>query len=354
MAWDPADLRLPGWLLRLLDALVRLRMRLPNGWRFGLTRPGIVFTAAWLGVWGAAFWSGNNLLYVCGGLLSGIAFAAILRGASLLRRTARTAPPAAPVAWPMASAGEALHVALDIPVPDDGRETGEIELGWRWRGMDGDSAGEGRARLRVTGSRCRLLARWSPPRRGVFRMQDARLATAAPAGLFVLERKLPRQDAHGDWIVLPRSVAWTMQMTGRGAGEAARTEGDAWRDLRAYAAGDAPRRIHWRKAGDAPEDWLVKRFAREEGGANVLCLDLRRPAGCDASSFAAGFERMLGRARFWLEHAQEAERMTLGRQIFDLRDTAGRMAALRALAMAAPEDTPPAPCDGLWLRVDTP
>ncbi len=349
MAWDPADLRLPGWLLRLLDALARLRLKLPGGWRIGLTRPGIVFAAAWTGVWGAAFWSANNLLYVCAGLLTGIAAVAIRRGAALLA-CARAMPLPC---WGHGEANQPRVVAFEADT--NAQDAGRVELRWAWREEGGAPAiGEACAALRFTPGRMQGRARLPAMPRGVFWMHKAHFSTAAPVGLFVLEKACEpaHAGAAAEWIVLPRAEAWPAGIAGEGAGPAGIADGDAWRDLRAYAAGDAPRRIHWRKAGDAPEDWLVKRFAREEGGSRRLCVDLRPPPGLARGGEA--FERMLGRARFWLERAQAAERLTLGRQSFDLRDEAGRMAALRALAMAAPDDAPPAPCDGLWLRADTP
>ncbi|RMG81653.1 MAG: hypothetical protein D6712_15870, partial [Chloroflexi bacterium] len=72
MAYDPADLRLPPWLLRLFDALVRVRLPVGPKWRLGLTRPGVMYALALFGIWAAAFYSGNNLLYLCGSVLLAI------------------------------------------------------------------------------------------------------------------------------------------------------------------------------------------------------------------------------------------------------------------------------------------
>mgnify|MGYP000350639483 CR=1 FL=1 len=85
MAYDPADLKLPHWLLRSLDLLIAISIPLGWSWRLGFTRPGIIFFAALLGIWAAAFYSGNNLLYLCGAMLTAISATALLHARRILR-----------------------------------------------------------------------------------------------------------------------------------------------------------------------------------------------------------------------------------------------------------------------------
>ncbi len=49
-----------------------------------MTRPGVIFVAALTGIWAAALYSGNNLLYLCGAALLALAAGAIWRGIRLL------------------------------------------------------------------------------------------------------------------------------------------------------------------------------------------------------------------------------------------------------------------------------
>ncbi len=356
---DPADLQLPRWLLRLLDALARLRIRLPGSWRAGATRAGLVFTGAWLGVWAAALYSGNNLLYLCASLLTGIALAAILRGVRLLRETAR-ALEAAPL--PPATAGREWRHPIERRLASPAI-AGVVTLAWRWQPADAhamDAQGmppgmeTGAGQALAGDGRLRLRLRASAKRRGVFRMAGLTLGTRAPVGLFALEKTLAFA---AEWWVLPAPAPWPAALEGMPDARGAHGR-EQWSDLaglRAYAPGDSPRRIHWRKAGHAPEDWLVKQFSpQERPRSDTLIVDLRLPAAraSDGAPDRArqAFERLLGQARRWLEEEPNARRLVLGAEVFDLRRKQARRAALRALAAARPADTPPAETRGILLR----
>jgi len=85
MAYDPSDLRLPPWILWLLDALIRVRLPFAPHWKIGMTRAAALMFFSLLGLWAAAFYSGNNLLYLCGGMLVSIAVLACLQSIQILR-----------------------------------------------------------------------------------------------------------------------------------------------------------------------------------------------------------------------------------------------------------------------------
>ncbi|MFQ5519112.1 MAG: hypothetical protein ACE5E3_03825 [Mariprofundus sp.] len=106
MAYDPADLKLPPWLLKLLDGLIAWRMPLAPGWLFGMTRAGVMFIAAMLGIWAAAFYSGNNLLYLCAAMMTAMLLAACLQAIQLLK----SFPPLPEL--PMLQAGQATLLRL--------------------------------------------------------------------------------------------------------------------------------------------------------------------------------------------------------------------------------------------------
>jgi len=329
MAYDPADLRLPGWLLRFLDALIRLRLPLGPGLRIGMTRPGVLLTAAVLGIWMAAFYSGNNLLYLCGAMLTALAGAAVVRGLQLLRALpALTAFP-----FPRFEAGE-TGILRELLPHDDGMAA-VLDVDLVCPGTQTEM------QLRAESQQLTLQGRLKPERRGVLRAGQERISTAAPLGLYRLT--LTRESAV-QLVCMPTTVAWT------DAGQFARRlqEGDEWRDLRAYATGDPLGRVHWRKATMEPKEWSVKRFARHESGEadETLTVDLRLPGGMPESAF----DILLGKAWFWLQ-TRYAGRLVIGRQHFDLGDPAARERAMLALAGADPGHHPPAYTGGLRLSL---
>ncbi len=322
MAYDPADLALPGWLLRWLDRWVRLQIPLGRRWTLGFTRPGLMFTAALAGVWAAAFYSGNNLLYLAGSMLVAVAVAALLRA----RRMLREASALLPGALPWLTAGETHFWRKELPAPrsdagilsvhllvaDGGGEA--LVLYGRWEPA---STGEPAGRMRWQGSFCE-------PRRGVRRFDTAILTTEAPIGLYRLSLARP---ASRTLVTLPQPLAWNWpgRVGERGGGR----EGDEWTDLRAYQAGDPLSRVHWRKAFGEPRDWSVKRFGSSLAEASdTLAVDLRAEG--------EALERMLGRARFWLEQHPAPRLLVLGSRRFPLHDEAQLKRAHLALAEARP------------------
>ncbi len=326
MAYDPADLRLPPLLLRLLDAIVRVRLPVWRGWRLGVTRPGALFVAALAGVWAAALYSGNNLLYLCGAMLLMLAVAGLAVAARLLTDM----PYLAPVMPALGEAGTPSVVGCRLSHAFPFAACVEV----RW--CDGVHA-----LLRCTPEGSRLQAHAPAMPRGLYDLNAQELVTEAPLGLWRLMRR--RNDA---WqrAVLPAPVAWSDAAAYAGA-QSSRPfrEGDEWRDLRAYVRGDPPARIHWRKA--VMGEWAVKRFSDGQAAAQtaILRVDLRGVPG-DA------FERLLGRVCFWMR-SREAGRLVLGSREFDLADAAERRAAFCALAAARPESAPPAGHGGLLLAL---
>ncbi|RMD96147.1 MAG: hypothetical protein D6816_19315, partial [Bacteroidetes bacterium] len=175
MAYDPADLRLPPWLLRLFDALVGVRLPVGPNWRLGLTRPGVMYALALLGIWAAAFYSGNNLLYLCGSVLLAISLMALGQGAGLLRRIRL------PDSLPELEAGRPRVLRQPVHLP--ATASAAIDLAWE------NEAGGFRLLLKRDPEGWRLQGRLRPMRRGVYRAFPL-AATEAPLGLFRLERRL--------------------------------------------------------------------------------------------------------------------------------------------------------------------
>ncbi|MDX8406471.1 MAG: DUF58 domain-containing protein [Mariprofundus sp.] len=342
MAYDPADLKLPTWLLGLLDTLIRMRTPILPGWQLGLTRPGMIFVAGQSGVWAAAFYSGNNLLYLCAAMLLALMLVALLQAAYLLTHLPE------PV-LPVLQVGENTVLRHIITLPVSVICPAAVALTFAIEQQQ--LSIEARCHGHELGWHGRLRA----AERGLFRVREILLDTAAPLGLFVLGYK---RAARSELLVLPAPVAWDPLVCGQTAADAQAAftpGGDLWHDLRAYVAGDSPRHIHWRKAQGEPGNWAVKRFATAADVHDQRCLrvDLRMPAGLPA----AAFERLLGRAWFWVQQWQQlpanspSAELILGRECFDLGHSEGYARAIRALAGAKVSDKPPAGDHGLLLSL---
>jgi len=343
MAYDPADLRLPGWLLRLLDFAVRIRLPLAPSWHIGFTRPGVLFMGALTGVWAAAVYSGNNLLYLCGAMLLSLLLVGTGAAMYLLRSV-----PAVGAYMP-----ESMHAGsprvLRGPVNFSPVFAAIVDVVWQADTPAEASSQAMSLRLRCMQDESLLTGVLRRDHRGVFQLRRQLLTTEAPLGMWRLQYE--RREAW-DAVVLPAQVPWQFGMESAGETQQVMKEGDEWRDLRAYVPGDVLARVHWRKVMHGGE-WLVKRFAggEEEQARDILRVDLRLPAGIGRPAF----ERLLGRASFWLEQRLAAEpvhgTLILGRQRFDLGDRVERQRGLKALAAARPETLPPAGEGGMLLSL---
>ncbi|MDQ6971714.1 MAG: DUF58 domain-containing protein [Mariprofundaceae bacterium] len=324
MAYDPADLRLPPWLLRLLDALVRLRLPLGRGWHLGLTRPGAMFAASMLGVTVAALYSGNNLLYLCAAMLLSLGGLALIACVVLLRCV-----PDLSCFMPDVSTANGVHVLRRVIAA---RSRFPAFVHARWEG--GDSAADLRIRFAEDAV---LQARLCVPGRGLMHFPVLILSSEAPLGLWHLSRRI--ESAAWTWAVVPTAAALQASMQSHAP------EGGEWNDIRAYARGDAPARIHWRKSAyPSASDWVVKCFAGQDSMKTdeLLRVDLRGPAGPD-------FELLLARVAGWMRRRTDGC-LILGQTKFNLNETGGRRQAWRALAAAAPETSPPAGDGGMLLH----
>jgi len=338
LAYDPADLKLPAWLLGALNTLIRMHVPIFPGWRLGFTRPGIIFVAGLAGVWAAAFYSGNNLLYLCAAMMLSLLLVALLQSAYLLHHL--PAP-----ALPLLEAGETTVMRHESTLFTAAVCSATVSVACA---AGGESL---QLNARCHGRSLRWNARLRVGRRGLFICREMLLNTAAPLGMFVLCCK---RSVSIELLVLPVPVAW-VQGAASGDGSEDLRAGDEWHDLRAYVAGDSPRRVHWRKAQGEPATWSVKRFsaARDAQVNRCLRVDLRLPPGRPESDF----ERLLGQAWFWVKQwgdlpaGDQSVELIVGRERFDLGDTVRYELALRALAGAQVAVEPPAGEEGLLLSL---
>jgi len=328
MAYDPAELKLPRSLLFLFDFLIRIRLPVWPGWHIGTTRAGALFMAAMLGVWAAALYSGNNLLYLCGAILLSLLAGALWIAVRLLNQVPRLAP----FMPEFSEAGTTAILHRELPLRCSGAACVDVS----WQGKHPATAV-----IRYAPERCFLAGRLPAMARGISGYSAQRLETEAPLGMWRLE--YDRQDAW-QWAVLPVPVAWSGAGLELQCGDETHREGDEWRDLRAYVRGDPMSRVHWRKASHG--DWCVKRFGDSCATAQqkLLRVDLRGQAG-------SAFEQLLGKAFFWMRSCPQGMLM-LGCQTFDLSDAAQIGRAMLALAEAVPETVPPAGEGGVLLSME--
>jgi len=338
MAYDPSDLRLPPWLLRLLDGLVAMRIPIGRVWHIGMTRAGALMFFSLFGLWAAAFYSGNNLLYLCGAMLSAIAIAALWQGIQTLRHC----PKFGEFLPDYMQHGEAFILRKHIEYTQ--KTSALVHIAWA------DTAIQLHARLSTYTSL--LTGQLIPNTRQFSKLEKQHLKTSAPLGLWELTYQ--RQDP-ALWVVLPKPITWSAsqhkpQTIGQDQPNP-RLEGDEYHDLRAYAAGDSPSRIHWRKSTLEPASWRIKHFSRYEQQAEEahLCVDLRLPKHlANTNENLAEFEALLGQTWHWLQtqtlNKQSVStniHLNLGQQDFDCSKPQALQAAIHAIAAAKPEHIPP-------------
>ena len=334
MAYDPSDLRLPPWLLWLLNALIRLRIPIAPHWKIGMTRAGGLMFFSLLGLWSAAFYSGNNLLYLCGGMLFSIALMACIQGIQMLRHVPKL--------------GTVLPTVLEQGIPHIIRQQQNITssasamIDVRWRDTDIYM------QINMQAQKMTIMAQLFSAQRACLSISQQTLTTSAPLGLWQLEYQ--RQDP-ALWLVLAAPVAWSDTQALGAFAASQRTEGDEYDDLRAYVAGDSLARIHWRKSTLNPDSWRIKRFTQAQAShhSRHLRVDLRLPAYASSKDF----DRLLGMAWYWLKKQGQysSEHFILGQQHFDLAIPKQYQAAVKALAQAQSESIPPLQGEGMVLSL---
>jgi len=289
-----------------------------------------------VGLWLAAFYSGNNLLYLCGAVLTALSAIAIWQGVRLLKLF----PPIVGALPASMEAGEVF--VLRKPVTLVTEATGVVDVKWFYA----SSGIELQARLEKSAL---LTGRMQAEKRGYHQLRRQTLMTTAPLGLWRIRHI---RSEEGGWAVLPRPVPW-MGFTSGGSSHQRQFEGDDLHDLRGYVPGDALSRIHWRKSASEMTRWSVKRFEQhqQDAGSVKLRVDLRLPKAAGEQAF----EDLLGRAWYWvdsyLKRGETTVQVVFGDRHFDLTSDEQRQLFFIALADAEPQLNPPSDSDGLLLSL---
>jgi len=340
MAYNPADLRLPPWLLRFLDWLITLRLPIGKHWQVGMTRAGVIMLFTLLGLWSAALYSANNLLYLCGGMITALAITALWQGIAMLKHLpliSKTLPSTLEVASPYIFRKELHHPS---------HHSALIQINY----FDSRGRQSNPFQARITEQTVSISGKITSTKRGVFQYVQQQLSTSAPLGLWALTYQ--RHDI-ADYLVLPKKITWLPAYGSSDHLSNQYIEGDEYHDLRAYSPGDAVARIHWRKSTLEPNTWRIKRFQQSTGEQQqtTLIVDLRVPS----NQHTDAFERLLGMAYFWLESQtlQASPYIVIGQQSFHCISNTQYTLALTAIAKAQPESTPPLHQHGIMLSLMT-
>jgi len=340
VAYDPADIHLPPHLLRMLDYVEAVRIPIAPGWHIGVTRSGAIFSSALFGVWAAALYSGNNLLYLCGAMLLALALVAVIQTTQLLN-----AAPLFGCLLPDWCQSQTPLYVRQVTLSTHTFCHGCVTVHWLHLPES--------ATWRCDQDQQQLIAHWLPQQRHAVSLHQQTLTTNAPLGLWTLSRC--RYDP-GQWVVMPPicpmpdSVSLALQSgeSMPAAQPVVPIAGDEFHALRHYSHGDSPTRIHWRKAGSNSRDWRSKVFVvnHDRFVSPHLVVDLRLPA----TSTLEQFELLLGQAWGWLRDAPSGASLTLGNESFSLPFQ--RQHAIIALAKASPSMAAPLTVrDGVLLSL---
>lgn len=257
--------------LRMLRALRQRLRRLRFPVRLRVTRGGALFAAGAVGIGLAAINTGSNLLYLLVGAMMGfIAVSGWLSEQVIWGVKVRALPPRA------VTAGSPSRVAYEIRNRNRWTPTYAVEL------EPPEGAGAFTPVVRP-GHAVVVRTDRTFPDRGVVPLEQVRVTTSFPFGLFIKERTV---RVSGEVVVWPRRDRKVREALAGAAGRRGRAAiggGDAgargeFRGLREYRPGDDPRDVHWRSSARLGEP-LVREYEQDTAPATWICLDLGGPPG---------------------------------------------------------------------------
>lgn len=185
-------------------------------------------------------------------------------------------------------------------------------------------------------------------RRGLYRVEEVRLLTRFPFGLFAKVATIPLLSetvVYPEVIPLPRQVQGELAAMGSEWQRRRRGQGSTLYNLRGYHAGDDSRAIHW-KTSARQGVLMVREVEAEEDRRMTVLLPLQAPEGFaetpeGSSEPERQFERAVSLTASVLTHFQQrgyAVRLRLGDEDLGYGvDAAHVHRLLHALALCRPE-----------------
>lgn len=205
----------------------------------------------------AAINTGNNLLFLCWGILlsaivlSGVLSEACLRGLDLTFRV-----PSLP------RVGEAALVQFFLRNSGSKIPAFAVDIGACCRLEKKDYFVDGPFTLKVSPkSQSELFSRFTPVRRGYCEIVYSQIQTAYPFGFFSKSRRFQKKSAHGFWVAPKKIPIKKMNAAffARLGQESAHRigSGEEFFALTPYQEGDDLRRVHWPSSARTAT-WMIR------------------------------------------------------------------------------------------------
>ncbi|MHB8106959.1 MAG: DUF58 domain-containing protein [Candidatus Cryosericum sp.] len=297
-----------------------------------LTRSGLLFFLAIIGIGAVAINSGNNLLYlVFSALLSALIFSGLLSVANLRRLDVSL------------DAVDDVYAGCPALLAVTVRNTGSFPLFFaRVSVQAGGEAVSLSIPFAGAHSAVELPLTLTLPARGRVTRLRADIASTFPFGIVEMRRDVP---VGGELVVYPLVRPAILQQRdeqGEHRLERARAGGDGdFFSLRRYHAGDDSRHIDWKVSARRGDPYVVEREARYQQ-ETVFYLDTARSAWSDSQAFELGVSKIASGLTSALESG-ETIALALAGSFLDGRDRRAWQQAMELLAMVKLTEDAPRP-----------
>lgn len=307
---------------------------LPRRLRF--TRGGLFFSGGALAVGAAAVHSGNNLLFLLLGAmvgmitLNGFVSEQMVRGLKVVR----VLPAGSPVQVPFPLAYQVTNTKRRLP---------SLAVSFRERGLDVHAFALSLPPRESASARCDVRF----VKRGVYPLDQIRIQTSFPFGMFTKERRTGPED---ELVVWPRTDVPTPDPFGGSGGDVpaagvaagrrlgARGEFDS---LREFRDGDDPRDVHWRSSARVGTP-VVRTYLDDASESRWLVVDVH---GADTDALEAALEHVASLATRYAREGRSFGLVAGSTRIFPATGNAHLEVVLGVLARVDVGPTEPALAD---------
>lgn len=304
--------------------------------RLRFTRGGFFFSLGALAVGGAAIHSGNNLLFLLLGAmvgmiaLNGFVSERMLRGL----RVTRVTPAGSPLQVPYPLVYHLTNTKTRLP---------SLAISLTERGLDVHAFSLSIPAGASETARCEVEF----VRRGVYELDQLRIDTSFPFGLFTKERrvKLP-----GELVIWPRTDRPVRDpftgLGGRASHSALARAGrpgarGEFESLREFREGDDTRDVHWRSTARVGTP-IVRTYLDESSESHWLVVDVQ---GTNAAAVEEALENLASLATRYAREGRFFGLIAGSTRIFPSTGTAHLEAVLDVLARIDVGPTEPAPAE---------